>query len=185
MDKRTFTYTNDEVRSIVLDLYPRIICYIRHKVGSRWEHCAEDIFHDVLYRFLTSRRKIESSKVAEYLFASVRNACVNFLTRKSVQNQSLHFSSRDQEIWETIYESEFSVTDEDDSESEKTVGISEIMAFAELLPEKTREVFIKSRIEGRKLKEIADEMDITVRAVQKHITVSIRKFRKKFPDIEI
>lgn len=185
MDNSVFTYTNDEVRRIVLDLYPRIICYIRHKLGPRWEHCAEDIFHDVLYRFLTSRKEIQSSKVPEYLFASVRNACLNFITRKSVQNQSLHISTRDQEIWETIYESEFSVTDEQKFEQEREVGLTEILEFAEQLPHKTREVFIKSRIEGKKLKEIADEMDITVRAVQKHITVSIRKFRKKFPDFEI
>ncbi len=184
MDKKTFTYTNDEVRRLVLDLYPRVICYIRHKLGSRWEHCAEDIFHDVLYRFMLSRKEIECSKVPEYLFASVRNACVNFITRKSVLNQSLHFSSKEQEIWETIYESEFSVTD-DLPETDRSVELSDVIAFSELLPEKTREVFLKSRIEGKKLKEIADEMNISVRAVQKHITVSIRRFREKFPNFDI
>ncbi|MBN1683320.1 RNA polymerase sigma-70 factor [Candidatus Bathyarchaeota archaeon] len=48
------------------------------------------------------------------------------------------------------------------------------------LPEKRREIFIKSRLEGMRIKEIADEMGISHKTVENQLTNALKYIRQHF-----
>jgi RNA polymerase sigma-70 factor (ECF subfamily) len=50
------------------------------------------------------------------------------------------------------------------------------------LPPKTREVFIKKRFENKKNAEIAQEMGVSLKAVEAHITKALRILKTKLSD---
>ncbi len=50
------------------------------------------------------------------------------------------------------------------------------------LPERCRQVFLKSRIEGKKNREIANELNLTVSTVENQMTIALRKLRVELKD---
>lgn len=50
------------------------------------------------------------------------------------------------------------------------------------LPPKTREVFIKKRFENKKNAEIAEEMQVTLKAVEAHMTKALKILKTKLSD---
>jgi RNA polymerase sigma-70 factor (ECF subfamily) len=50
------------------------------------------------------------------------------------------------------------------------------------LPERCREVFILSRIEGLKNKEIAEKLGINIKNVERHLGRALQTFRKTFSE---
>ncbi|MDD4189789.1 MAG: sigma-70 family RNA polymerase sigma factor, partial [Mangrovibacterium sp.] len=48
------------------------------------------------------------------------------------------------------------------------------------MPEKRRQVFIKKKFEGKSLKEIAEELDITPKTVEYHITEAMKFLKQEF-----
>lgn len=50
------------------------------------------------------------------------------------------------------------------------------------LPPKTREVFIKKRFENKKNAEIAEEMGVTLKAVEAHMTKALKILKTKLSD---
>ncbi len=54
-----------------------------------------------------------------------------------------------------------------------------IFHLAESLPEKRRNVFIKSRFEGFSNKEIAEELGLTKKTVENHLNLALKEIRDK------
>ena len=170
------------MKDLILDMYPRMVSYIRNILGKGDTEMAEDIFYDVLTAFLEKKAEINADKVQGYVFHSIRNACINYLSRQSTERLSIPFSLMSRKSWESICDAEFETDASKEIPDAGKPDIREIMDFAYSLPPRTREAFLLTRIEGRSLKDTADAMGISVRAVQKHITISITRFRERFPE---
>jgi RNA polymerase sigma-70 factor (ECF subfamily) len=56
---------------------------------------------------------------------------------------------------------------------------SYILSLAEALPEKRRNVFIKSRFEGFSNKEIADKFGLTKKTVENHLNLALKEIKNK------
>lgn len=129
---------------------------------------AEDIVSEVFCKFWDARtfQKINTSYRA-YLFKSVRHAAYNYvkfeLSRRSpCEKYSLELSPSDP---------------------------SEILQYDELyqlldqtingLPQQCKKVFVLSRMESKRHQEISDELDISVKAIEAHISKALRILRKK------
>lgn len=50
------------------------------------------------------------------------------------------------------------------------------------LPDKCREIFILSRMEGLKYKEIADRLEISTKTVENQISIALRKLKVELKD---
>ncbi len=50
------------------------------------------------------------------------------------------------------------------------------------LPDRCREVFILSRMNGLKNKEIAERLNINIKNVERHISRAMKSFRENFSD---
>lgn len=179
MGERAFTYTDSEIRELVLKLYPRITAYITGLLGGgRFSHQAEDIFQDALCRFLDKRAPIPASKVSAYLYRAVRNNCLNLLTRRNADNSSVSIDAVAASAWETLAAADF--TEQTTAPEYDELSIDTILAYSSELPERTRDIFRMSRIEGMTHKEIADKLGISTRAVEKHLHNSVLEYRRHF-----
>ncbi|MCG6190663.1 RNA polymerase sigma-70 factor [Maribellus maritimus] len=54
-----------------------------------------------------------------------------------------------------------------------------ILELTKSLPEKRREVFIKSRFEGHSNKEIADELGLSKKTIENHLNLALKEIRNK------
>jgi RNA polymerase sigma-70 factor (ECF subfamily) len=70
--------------------------------------------------------------------------------------------------------------------TENTVEFDELMEAVETgmedLPEKSKKVFKLNRLEGRSISEIADMLQLSEKAIQYHITLSLKKLRLHLKD---
>ncbi len=181
MQETLFTYSEDEVRQLALRLYPRITAYIRGMLGARHAALAEDIFHDAICKFLDKRTPIAASKVPAYLYRTVRNMCINQATRPRFETSAVSMDSEVQSAWDTLAALDFASQAPDvEIESDPTPDINDIIAYSDSLPSRTRSIFYMSRIEGMTHKEIAEHLDISTRAVEKHLQTSIIEYRQRF-----
>lgn len=102
----------------------------------------------------------------------VRNSCLNYLKHQSlIENISID-SIYDNYGEERLYSSDMMET------PDEIILRKELMSLfhkaVSMLSERTREVFILSRFHGLKNREIADRLGISVKAVEKHISKSMK-----------
>ena len=57
-----------------------------------------------------------------------------------------------------------------------------LMEAINKLPERCREIFLKSRIEGKKNREIAEELNISASTVENQMTIALKKLRLELKD---
>ncbi|HIW53072.1 MAG TPA: hypothetical protein H9919_06605, partial [Candidatus Alistipes excrementipullorum] len=135
MNDELFTYTEDEVRELVLKLHPRITAYIRGILGGgKSKVQADDIFHDVLFTFLDRRIKIPASKVQAYLYRMVKNKCLNMVTRPNIESSSISIDNITASAWETLASLDFTAQIPE-VEEDTMPEINEIIAYSGQLPE--------------------------------------------------
>ena len=132
-----------------------------------------DIVHQVFINLWEKRDSIEPDKqIKSYLFTSVHNRCLNFLrdNKKFVK----HDLPADSAALSHYVEGADRLEEE---ELRKRIDTA-----IEELPEKTREVFILSRFEELKYKEIAQRLDISVKTVENQMGRALRILREKLGD---
>ena len=128
---------------------------------------AKDIVQQVFTRLWNNLNSlsIESSGIA-YLKRAVVNTALNHVER----TKKIKFE-------------EDLVAYESTSEEERNINPEEIkrqlMEAIESLPPKCQTVFSLSRFSGYTNKEIAEDLDISIKAVEKHITTAIKTLRIK------
>lgn len=106
-----------------------------------------------------------------YLFTLVKNKCLSFLRHKLIEEE--YNLQMKEELSFKLYALE-SLDYSYQSETELQEAIKRAL---DALPERCREVFIKSRIEGLKYKEISEELGISVNTVENHIVTALKKLR--------
>ena len=172
-----FGYTEQEVKEVFMTLYPRLCAYIKGVTGGRGDLC-DDIIQDIFYKFLRRRPYLDRSKVPSYLFSMAHNMCLNWLRQNKIIYNSIDLNKLQKtNSWETIAASDF-LSAKDPVSPLSTLLIEEVLAFCDRLPPQTARIFSMSRIEGLTNREIAQRLHIAQRTVEKHITFSIRWFRR-------
>ncbi|QGY47973.1 RNA polymerase sigma-70 factor [Maribellus comscasis] len=139
---------------------------------------AKDIVQDCFYELWQNRRKTEiTTSVSAYLFTIVKNRCFKYL--KTEQKKRLH-----QDNFGMLLKQEELLYYTNSEKSILEFGVRDrIEKVIVQLPEKCRQVFEKSRHEGLTNKEIAGVFNISVKAVEKHISKALQLFREEFKDM--
>lgn len=133
----------------------------------------EDIVHDIFINLWEKRDSIEEEKsIKSYLFRSVHNRCLNYIrdTKKFVDSEEFDKQS---EIVSINYNEGSYETAELESQIQEAINS---------LPEKCREVFIKSRFEELKYSEIAEILNISIKTVENQISKALKILREKLGD---
>ena len=142
------------------------------------EHTAQDIVHEAYGTLWEKFEGKESDAWQALLFRIVRNRSIDTLRHQSsLRIVSLTDSFRNV-CDEGLYQMDFTVNDSDRKTiyDELTANIHSIMGK---LPDRCREVFMMSRFQNMKNKEIAAALKISEKAVEKHIHKALTVFRKE------
>lgn len=137
---------------------------------------AENIVQDVFMEFWERKELLmEHRHPVGFLFTAVKNRSLNFLRRRMIEQQA---AERIQEAF--LLELRMSL-DSLEALNQNLLSeqeIEQIVTRALLsLPEKCREIWIRSKIEGKKQKEIAAELNISVHTVETQIGIAYRKLK--------
>ncbi len=145
----------------------------------RDEFISQDIVQEVFVKVWEKKAEIESLNLEGYLFRLVRNRCIDYIKHLKVVNnrmQEIHSTTKYEELYRIDFignEPYILIEEELRTKIEKTI---------QRLPDRCREVFILSRMDGLKNKEISEKLQINIKNVERHISRALQEFRKNFSE---
>lgn len=143
------------------------------------ETIAEDILQDVFMKLWKKKDRVESNNIEAYLFRLVRNQCIDYIKFVKIISAKTIELETDRK-YEELYRIDF-IRDEPYLLIHEELKL-EIEKTIESLPARCKEVFILSRIEGLKNREIAERLQINIKNVERHLARAIKTFRERFSD---
>lgn len=154
--------------------YPRLRNYASHFVADVDD--TEDILQDCFVRLWERRQTLTYVSIQALLFTMVRNECLNYLKHQAIVNgyQVDHLAHLAGE--ERLYN--YDMLNSTDTELLYDELQRQIDRVMERLSPRTRQIFIMSRTEGMKNREIAQQLGISVKIVERHIGKALALFRK-------
>ena len=131
---------------------------------------SKEIVQRVFVNVWTIRNKIEiRNQVAAYLLRAVKNQSLNYLNERTrslmVPIEGLSVDS----VYHDPFEEEVG-PDREDLKERIILGI-------EALPVQCRKIFVLSRFEKKKYREIAVELNISIKTVEAQIGIAYKKLR--------
>jgi len=127
---------------------------------------AEDISHDAFMKLWENCSKVGIDKAKSYLFTVANNLFLNKANRKKVILQFENSVKQKSDNSDPHY-----IMQKNEFKDRLEKAISE-------LPEIQRVVFLMNRIDKKKYREIAEELDISVKAVEKRMHLALSALRK-------
>jgi RNA polymerase sigma-70 factor (family 1) len=141
-----------------------------HRLTNR--EIAKELVQTVFLRIWEKRQIIQITHLAAYLQTAIKNSIINYLESTLVHKKYL------QHVIDT--------TSNTCVGTESTIHYNELSQALEkamhMLPEKTRHVFRLSRFDHLSIREIAASMNISEKAVEYHITQSLKTLRYYLKD---
>jgi len=172
-------FENVDFRKAYVAHYPKMIRFAQEYVVS--EADAENIVQDVFME-LWKKRAVLSMPVnlIAFLFTATKNRCINHLRHESLEKKALEKLHEEQKL---AMKMKFDTLEAFHHDFISEQEIEDILNKAiETLPEKCRQVFYKSRVEGKKQKEIAAELEISINTVESHMRIAYKKLRAELKD---
>lgn len=170
---------NDKALEYLFKSYsPRLWGYAKRFIDD--QELVRDIVQECYIRLWEKRARLKSISLSSLLFAMVRNSCLNHLKHRNIveKYQIEYLANITGE--ERLYYVDF------DCDTEHRLLYEELQEQIQIvinaLPTRCREVFILSRFKGLKNREIAEKFQVSITAVEKHITRALNCFYNHFKD---
>ncbi|MCB4807599.1 RNA polymerase sigma-70 factor [Tamlana sp. 62-3] len=143
------------------------------------ENEAKNITQEAFVNLWLNKEKIDSlNGIKSFLYTYSKSKCLNAIRHQKVKekykNQALNNKEKQLNI-EVLNAMKFDTMSLTELESLITQSVYE-------LPDKTQEIFIKKRFENKKNKEIALELNISIKTVEAHITKALNILKTKLSD---
>lgn len=146
--------------------YARLYYYAFQFISDA-ETC-KDIVNDVFEKTWNLYESLQQETITAYLYANVRNKCIDHLCHSLVKEQYADF-------YKAVTQEE---ADNDFSEREER--IARIEKVIEELTDPTKTILKECYYENKKYQEVADEFGISTNGVKKHIMKALRLIREEF-----
>lgn len=157
-DRRAFEYYFKEY-------YNSIVGFGTQFIGDKDK--ARSVAQDAFIKLWENREKVQKiNGIPSFLYRSVKTDCLNLIRHHKVvrKYKSRQLQERESNLHTEILNS-LNFDSVTFSELENLIEKS-----IEELPDKCKQVFLKKRFENKKNKEIAQELGITIKAVEANIT---------------
>jgi RNA polymerase sigma-70 factor (family 1) len=140
------------------------------KVESHAE--AEEIVQNIFSTLWEKRQTLLITNLGAYLQISVRNRIINHIRGRITQRK----------YWE-YYKNYIPLGRESTADAVMYDDLAEAVEVAvNRLPEKSRQVFRLNRLEGKSIREIANLMKLSEKAIEYHLTQSIKELKVHLRD---
>ncbi len=146
--------------------YQKLVVFARKYLDDM--EAARDVVQDLFLNLYESRQTITvQTSLKSYLYSSVKHGCLNHLRHNAVKEKYANMmmntgNGRDLDLEEKI----------DTTEME-----AKIFEIVSALPDKCRQIFIMSRVEGKRNRKIADELNLSIRTVETQISKALKSLR--------
>ena len=168
----------DAYEELFFKYHGRLVLFARKFTGNL--EIAQDIVQDAFLALWEKSGELTiNTSPKAYLFQAVRNRSLNqnrhLIVKQSVQDELISKTAEaERNIYSNFDDPFYSLLE---LEMEQKIEM-----VIDSLPEKCRVVFKMSRREQKKNKEIAQEMDISVKMVEKYISTALRILRSNLSD---
>lgn len=151
--------------------YYNELCTYAHSLAKDHD-LAEDIVQNVMINIWNKKPDLNiKTSIKSYLYRSVYNHFVNTYRQKQ---KELNYVDQMKAKALTYF------ADEKSDVIEKKIKI--VQAEIEKLPPKCKEAFLLNKINGLKYKEVAEELDVTVKTVEAHIHKALVRIKKRLEE---
>lgn len=147
------------------ECYPQLYYYAFHLISDA--EASKDIVSDAFEAIWTNYSKINKDTAKAYLYTYVRNKCIDFFRHQSVHQQYAQLYS---ELTQNYTEIEYREWDE---------RILSIRKAMEKLTPHTKHILEECYVERKKYQEVAEELNISISAVRKHIVKALLIIREE------
>ena len=145
------------------------------------EEDAENIVQDVFTELWEKREMLSMHiNLVAYLFTTVKNRCLNHLRHKTIVHETATLIQEEYLITMRMNLNSLEAFDQNlfsDQDIEKI-----ITRALDTLSPKCKEIFVMSKIEGKKQKQIATELNISINTVETQIGIAYKKLRTELKD---
>lgn len=181
MKIKAFPEQREETRfeDIYLSYFSKIKYFAKEYVIS--EEDAENIVQDVFVELWENKKMLNMHmNLIAYLFTTIKNKCLNHLRHKLVVQET---ASKLQEEYTISLRMNLDSLEAFDNNLFSDQDIEKIISRAlDTLSEKCRTIFIMSKIEGKKQKEIAQELNISINTIETQMGIAYKKLRIELKD---
>lgn len=169
----------DDFEEMYVSYFSRMKNFAREYVLS--EEDAENIVQDIFTELWEKKELLKCGmNLVAFLFTSVKNRCIDHLRHQVVMQEAVNRMHEEYRLTLRVKLASLELFDQSllsEQEIEKIVT-----GIIDSLPGKCREIFIKSKIEGRKQKEIAAELNISLKTVENQMNIAYKKLRAELKD---
>lgn len=145
--------------------------YLYYKFGD--ENQAEDSTQEAFIKLWQNCSQVPLEKAKSFLYTVANNLTLNQIAHKKVvlefEKKNNHSSTTNESPEYILEEAEFK---------------KKLLTAIENLNETQRTAFLMHRIDGKKYHEIAEELNISVKAVEKRIHLALMELRKNFSNFK-
>lgn len=168
-----------EFENIYVKHYSKMIRFAQEYVIRRED--AENIVQDVFMCLWEQERLlIPQTNVFAFLFTSVKNRCVDLLRHKmTIQKTEDILKDEYLSTLQMNYHSLEAFDEKELSQPDIEILIKEAI---DALPDKCREIFILNKIEGKKQKEIAQDLNISINTIESQMAIAYKKLKELLRD---
>ena len=140
------------------------------------EEASEDLVQEVFLKIWNNRRELKTdTSFQSYLFTIALNAVRKHFNRLSSTHEMKH------ELLLELNTRGENLDDRNDYQ-ELLYKLDELIGN---MPEKRRLVFVKKKLEGKSLKDIAEELMIDPKTVEYHITEAMKFLKQEFTSLQV
>lgn len=169
-----FSFQEKCMEDLFHSYYGRLVAYASRIVGSR--NVGADLVQDVFLKLWEKQPAVHVASIKSYIYIQTRNTCIMWLRRERIfNNQTM---SIDSSLVENMYAIDF--LEEAETVHVREQVLSDVRNFIDTLPPQTRNVFRLSRLENLSHRAIAEKLSISEKAVEKHITLALKRFKSSF-----
>ena len=170
MSEKNKSVCNEKTYEWIYNTYSQTLRnFIYYKCGDTQQ--AEDIVQNAFVKLWNNCSKIVLDKAKSYLYTVSKNEFLNVVAHKKIELQHQVYLVKDS----TNESPEFLL-----EEQEFSIKLKRVIAN---LPEKQREVFLLSRIDKKKYSEISEIIGITIKGVEKRMSLALITLREQIGNI--